>query len=90
MFTRLAFVSSLASVLLVNGLAVGAVSQSISKDTKKHDKKPPITAVADSQRAVEHKKKDDKKQELATASQRIAEKKKDDKKKEELVAGTSR
>jgi hypothetical protein len=86
MSAKFAFISTLAAVLLVNGLTAGAVTQSIAKDTKKHDKKPAATATAESQRAEEHKKKDDKKQELAAASQRSEEKKKDDEKKQELVA----
>jgi hypothetical protein len=86
MSVKFAFVSTLAGVLLVNGLAIGATTQSIAKDTKKDHKKPVATAMADSQRAEEHKKKDDKKQELASANQRTEEKKKDDEKKQELVA----
>ena len=69
MSTKFAFVSTLAGVLLLNGLAAGAITQTLTKDTKKHDKKPPVTMSVNSQRAEEHKKKDDeKKQELTAAN----------------------
>jgi hypothetical protein len=84
MSTKLALVSTLAGVLMVNGFALGATTQSIAKNTKKHDKKPIATATAESQRTEEQKKKDDEKK--LTSDQLTKEKKKDGEKKQELVA----
>lgn len=61
MSAKLAFVTTLAGVLLINGFSFGAVPQLTAKDTKKHDKKPVVTLVENSQRSEEHKKKDDEK-----------------------------
>lgn len=48
---KLAFVCTLVGVLLTNGLAVGVGTRSLTKDTKKHNKKPPVVMTTNSQRA---------------------------------------
>lgn len=69
MSTKFEFISTFALILLLNGLTAGAVTQSLAKDTKKHDKKPAVAvSVASSQRSVEKKKDGDKKTEITLAS----------------------
>lgn len=69
MSAKFAFASTFATILLLNALTAGAVTQSIAKDTKKHDKKPAVAvSLASSQRSVEKKKDDGKKKEITLAS----------------------
>lgn len=69
MSAKFAFASTFAAILLLNGLAAGAITQSLAKESKKNDKKPvAVSVVSIDQRSVEKKKDSDKKKEITLAS----------------------
>lgn len=68
MSSKLAFVSTLGLILLLNGFAVGAVTHSLAKDTKKKGDKPAVTSTIVTAAQGKEKKKDDTKKEITWAA----------------------